>query len=1293
MIFVIPCFNILNNTGYCFMKANVLKNRLFSIAAAVVMLLSAALTGCTNGTVPGSSSSVYNDEHPGEITYHETPSENIVSDDSDGLTYANNEILLTATDKASYSDIQQLAAKYGAEIKGYIEVADDYQLVLKDPKTKEELNEIITELKQSELVEDAQLNLFSGIGADAYYPNDERWEKQWNENNPDGENWGLEAIRCPTAWEQFNSLNTNAVNVGVMDGAFFSQHSDIRFEKLFANPPDNYFLSKRKTKENGEKNSPYERAFEGMCHGTHVSGTIGAFFNNSNGITGVYPLSRNHMYGASVFGLYEDDTPKLKSAAEIKSLLAELLVRDCRVINYSMGYSNAAMKYAATQGDERAINVVRQCSNIVSAFLRKMRSKGYDFIIVSSAGNDSDASYKKVPESNDYPWGYKKESGSAFIDTQYSNDFAFISEADLRNRIVMVGASEKTSKITGFFKWETAYKRADFSNTGDRLDIMAPGKDITSTGMKEDGASEDYLTGWDGTSMASPHVAGVAAMVWAVNNNFTGAEVKQILLDSANIEVDGSDRNMINASEAVRLAAERSNQTVNGTVTNNGVLMVGAYSGDSILKDASVEIYKAGTKDLVESGKVSENGTIELNLTPGKYDVVCKCSGYTDSIKQNVSVEYSKVTYAEIEMFPAVTSFTIPDSLVLTVGHLDLIQPVIEPQGASCTINWSSSDPSVVTVNPTGEYATIMGVKKGTATITAELNSGGNTLTRTTDVRVASQGRDTVLVLDVSGSMSGKPIQELKEAAQKFCDDLLTDEYNNRVGIVCFDDKIDYFDLTNDINELKSYISSIHESGSTNMSSGLQKAEEMLDNTADSDHIKNIVVMADGLPNEGVRSDSGSAGINSGNANYANGVVDTAQLIMQKYNMYSLGFFHSLSGTRYTDCVTLMSKLTNMPDGYHEVTNAEDLVFEFGDIATDIADGSKIIINIACPVDVTVSCGGETLSSAEESFNDQASFGKMELLGEKKDVKVLALDSDKKYDINLQGTGEGKMDYFVNYMDQDDNIEDFRNFSSVPITKSTIINTNTDNSTTVNLNVDTNGDGTVDIVYEAGNKEEAHITVNTTETTAPPTTEPATTQPQTEPETQPASVQQDNSFVPIMVIVAIGVFLVIGLIIMLIVIVSAKSNKSVEFEIPIIQNTPSEQEESKESAAAVKQEVNKETTPLKPENADAYIEILTGNLKASRIPLRDGETVTLGKNADICSLAFDDSYRNVSRKHCDVVYSRKNNVFYVTDYSKNGTYRSGNIRLEKNKKTCITGGTLLTLGNNNCIVRLKIHNH
>lgn len=74
-------------------------------------------------------------------------------------------------------------------------------------------------------------------------------------------------------------------------------------------------------------------------------------------------------------------------------------------------------------------------------------------------------------------------------------------------------------------------QRAIFSNYGDQIDLAAPGVDITSTAWIPDGAA-GYTTG-DGTSAATPFVAGVAGLLLSVDPGLGAAALRQLLASSA----------------------------------------------------------------------------------------------------------------------------------------------------------------------------------------------------------------------------------------------------------------------------------------------------------------------------------------------------------------------------------------------------------------------------------------------------------------------------------------------------------------------------------------------------------------------------------------------------------------------------------------------------------------------------------------------------------------------------------------------------------------------------------------
>lgn len=72
-------------------------------------------------------------------------------------------------------------------------------------------------------------------------------------------------------------------------------------------------------------------------------------------------------------------------------------------------------------------------------------------------------------------------------------------------------------------------RRAGFSNYGSAVDLFAPGVSITSAGITSDTAR----TTWSGTSMATPHAAGAAALYLSDHPRATPAQVGKALVKAA----------------------------------------------------------------------------------------------------------------------------------------------------------------------------------------------------------------------------------------------------------------------------------------------------------------------------------------------------------------------------------------------------------------------------------------------------------------------------------------------------------------------------------------------------------------------------------------------------------------------------------------------------------------------------------------------------------------------------------------------------------------------------------------
>ena len=67
-------------------------------------------------------------------------------------------------------------------------------------------------------------------------------------------------------------------------------------------------------------------------------------------------------------------------------------------------------------------------------------------------------------------------------------------------------------------------------------DIAAPGESIVAAraaGTLPDNAVDDHYARLDGTSMATPHVAGAAAILAAQHPDWTGAQIKSALMNTA----------------------------------------------------------------------------------------------------------------------------------------------------------------------------------------------------------------------------------------------------------------------------------------------------------------------------------------------------------------------------------------------------------------------------------------------------------------------------------------------------------------------------------------------------------------------------------------------------------------------------------------------------------------------------------------------------------------------------------------------------------------------------------------
>lgn len=601
--------------------------RLFKrIAAgiAAVGLMATVLTGCDGGGIPDPP--VVRPE--GEITYTAPAEENIEEDVlTEGSYFVNNEILLTAVEGVTKAEITALVRPYGGSIVGYIELTNDCQVRFNQVYTIDELQNIVDELKLNEKVEDASIHQLNETASTAI-PNDSEWvSEEWSAEFPEGKNWGVEAIDAMGAWDYRSQMQD--VRVGIIDSMFDTNHDDLNFVQVWNNPENI---------NNGDEGSKATRS-----HGTHVSGTIAAKYDNGIGVAGVAPTAK--LYGYSILGSQTDSTvtehSDLVGYMEWKYAIAKLTTSNCRVINVSMGLAYPSA--AASQ----------ECARILTPYLSKLLDKNYDFLIVQAAGNDS-------------------------IDATLNGIFCGITDEEVSKHIIVVGAvgtnGSGQDDFLGLFENRIfkGYNFADFSNYGSRVDVVAPGIKIYSTvpGNEYQDMLND-IAPWSGTSMAAPHVTGVAADCFAVNPSLSAEQVKKIIVGTSDRDhpiTDGrtdhsyaneSDRAyfMVNAKNAVECALNSSGN-VTAPVNPAYAILQGRVSdsqtGDYIAT-ASISAYRVSTHDgnlseYAASTNTDENGDFELILQAGTYHVAISADGYKPFAYADVVVTEEEVKYLDIAM-------------------------------------------------------------------------------------------------------------------------------------------------------------------------------------------------------------------------------------------------------------------------------------------------------------------------------------------------------------------------------------------------------------------------------------------------------------------------------------------------------------------------------------------------------------------------------------------------------------------------------------------------------------------
>lgn len=622
----------------------------------------------------------------GEISFREPTDEHIVFDDTTGNYFVDNEILVTGTEDASREDMEQLIASIDGTIVGCIEITNDYQVELPTSMDIEALKEIVANLSNNELIENVVIHYLYATEFDTV-PNDSNWSsEEWSSEYPEGINWGVEAINAMGAWDHYDEMSY--VNVGIIDSMFDTGHEDLAYTKVWNNPASV---------------SSEELNYSERSHGTHVSGTIAACYNNNKGIAGVAP--KVTLYGYSILGsdsdpVATDSNKSFVGFMQWKYALANLITSNCKVINVSMGNTDD-------------LNWQR---DVLGTFLEKLITKGYEFVIVQSAGNSSS-------------------------DALTNGLFTGITIPSVQDRIIIVGAiGNNGSHKNGLFGWFgdrvfDGYYYASFSNYGNRVDIVAPGVNIYST-VPDNGYEDNYgflgLSHWDGTSMAAPHITGIAAMCFSVNPALTGAQVKDIITSSASTTVTDTnsdhprrDYRVADAEAAVELALETDGDAISPVNPSTGIVMgnVRGYNENhqaSTISDVNISAYRitdydGNLSEYASSSRSDTDGNYELILEAGTYYINIYKEGYLPFAICDVTVTNDQITYLDNVILIADSGVEVSNIITgtvrnaLTGSNIDGVTVQLRPgwgnqSGALATLAGTNNDAVTVT-DENGHYS------------------------------------------------------------------------------------------------------------------------------------------------------------------------------------------------------------------------------------------------------------------------------------------------------------------------------------------------------------------------------------------------------------------------------------------------------------------------------------------------------------------------------------------------------------------------------------------------------------
>ena len=479
--------------------------------------------------------------------------------------------------------------------------------------------------------------------------------------------WALDSMDVREAWGFMQTKPLAQSNVAVLDKCFDPDHEDLSSSS---------WLGCYDAVNNIENVPDAVREYASQVydyHGAHVAGIIGAQANNSKGIAGVASQpGKTKVYPVKVAS--EDGkaytTSLVRAFSKVRSIASS---NNLRIINFSMGSISNYFNWRQHSSDDAVV------AQIDGAY-----SEG--ILTVCAAGNQT--SGVTLPA-----YIYPGDTPSAVSVMNLAANYSTVTNSSFDN----IRNSSNTSREAYLYtaalpKSVYRYYKSNYNQPGERTkDIAAPGNTILSL------IPGSYYCHSSGTSMAAPQVAGVLALMLAVNPNLTASQACDALyLSARDLSVQGWDEEYgygeVNALGAVKAAA-------GPIVEGPKYIKAGGASVRYSIPDGSAA---AGTFESSDSSVLSisstgwaypgRSGVATISVHAGDTSVG-KEIYVLKPIEGDSQVPQGSWTYMSIDQDPS-------------VGYLGW--------------TWTSSDKSVATVDG---YGWAYGKQPGTVRIRATLNA------------------------------------------------------------------------------------------------------------------------------------------------------------------------------------------------------------------------------------------------------------------------------------------------------------------------------------------------------------------------------------------------------------------------------------------------------------------------------------------------------------------------------------------------------------------------------------------